>query len=80
MKEDSSTYNNKLVYLHESLFKSSFGRMLSTFMHELGHATGSRDGERNFSDLLTWMLEQALDKNSRVSKFSKEWEKVYRAN
>ena len=80
LKEDSSTYNNKLVYLHESLFKSSFGRMLSTFMHELGHATGSRDGERNFSDLLTWMLEQALDKNSRVSKFSKEWEKVYRAN
>ncbi len=78
LKDDSGTYNNKLVYLHESLFKSSFGKMLSTFMHELGHATGSRDGERNFSDLLTWMLEQALDKNSKVGRFSKEWENRHR--
>jgi len=66
--------------LHVSLFKGSFGKMLSTFMHELGHATGSRDGERNFSDLLTYMLEQALDKNSKVGKFSKEWERGYRLN
>ena len=78
LKDDSSTYNNKLVYLHENLFKSSFGKMLSTFMHELGHSTGSRDGDREFSDLLTYMLEQALDKNSKVSKFSKQWEKEYR--
>ena len=78
LKNDSSTYNNKLVYLHENLFKSSFGKMLSTFMHELGHSTGSRDGDREFSDLLTYMLEQALDKNSKVSKFSKQWEKEYR--
>ena len=78
LKDDSSTYNNKLVYLHESLFKSSFGKMLSTFMHELGHSTGSRDGDREFSDLLTYMLEQALDKNSTVSKFSKQWDKEYR--
>jgi hypothetical protein len=80
LKDDSSTYNNKLVYLHVSLFKGSFGKMLSTFMHELGHATGSRDGERNFSDLLTFMLQQALDKNSKVGKFSKEWERGYRLN
>ena len=32
------------------------------FLHELGHSTGSRDGDREFSDLLTYMLEQALDK------------------
>ena len=47
-------------------------------MNELGHATGSRYGERNFSDLLTWMLEHAIEKYSNVCRLSKEWENRHR--
>ena len=45
--------------------------------HEMSHVFGG-DGERQFSDVLTHILEQAVQKNSVFSRYSKTWEKAYR--
>lgn len=71
--KNNSDYNSKTVYLHKDLFKSNFGQVLSVFLHELSHATGSRDGQREFSDMLTVLLASSINKHKTISKYNKEW-------
>ena len=71
--KNNNEYNSKTVYLHKDLFKASFGKIFSTFLHELSHSHGSGDGEREFSDMLTVLLQNSIEKNSIISKYSKEW-------
>ena len=32
--KDKYDYNTKVIYLHKSLFKESFGKMFSVFLHD----------------------------------------------
>ena len=73
--KNNSDYNSKTVYLHADLFKQSFGKMFSVFLHELSHATGNDDGSREFSDCLTYLISACIDNNAVVSKYSKQWNK-----
>ena len=58
--------------LNKELFKSSFGRFFSTLAHEMSHVFGA-DGQREFSDVLTHLLEQAVLKNKVIGQYSKKW-------
>jgi hypothetical protein len=71
--KNNSSYNSKTVYLHKDLFKANFGTVFSVFLHELSHATGSKDGQREFSDMLTVLLGNSIDKHKTISKYNKEW-------
>ena len=71
--KNNNEYNSKTVYLHKDLFKCSFGKIFSIFLHELSHSHGSGDGEREFSDMLTVLLQNSIEKNNVISKYSKEW-------
>ena len=57
-----SEYNDKTIFLNKELFKSSFGKFFSTLAHEMSHVFG-QDGQREFSDVLTHLLEQAVQRN-----------------
>ncbi len=74
--KDKYDYNHKVIYLHKSLFKESFGKMFSTFLHELSHSLGGYDGDRSFSDCLTILIQKCIDNNQSVKKYSKEWRKL----
>ena len=72
--KNGNDYNSKTIYLHNDLFKSNFGRIFSIFLHELSHASsGGADGSREFSDCLTFLLEQSIEKNKRINQYAKEW-------
>ena len=73
--KDRYDYNHKVIYLHKSLFKESFGKMFSTFLHELSHALGGYDGDRSFSDCLTVLIQKCIDNNASVKKYSNHWSK-----
>ena len=70
--KDSRDYDGKTIYLNKDLFKSNFGKFFAIMTHEMGHVFG-KDGEREFSDVLTHIIAQAVDKNSVISKYSKNW-------
>ena len=72
--KDNREYSDKTIYLNKELFKSSFGKFFSILTHEMSHVFG-RDGEREFSDVLTHLLEQAVERNSIISKYSRNWQK-----
>ena len=74
--KDKYDYNHKMIYLHKSLFKESFGKMFSTFLHELSHALGGYDGDRSFSDCLTVLIQKCIDNNASVKKYSNQWSKL----
>ena len=74
--KDKYDYNHKVIYLHKSLFKESFGKMFSTFLHELSHALGGYDGDRSFSDCLTVLIQKCIDNNSSVKKYGNQWSKL----
>ena len=72
--KNGNDYNSKIIYLHKDLFKSNFGRIFSIFLHELSHASsGGADGSREFSDCLTFLLEQSIEKNKKINQYAKEW-------
>ena len=73
--KNNSDYNSKTVYLHADLFSQSFGKIFSTFLHELSHATGNGDGSREFSDCLTYLISACIDNNAVVRRYSKQWSK-----
>ena len=75
--KDGRDYDDKTIYLNKDLFKSHFGKFFSVLTHEMSHIFGG-DGKREFSDILTHLLEQAVQKNSVLSKYSKQWERGYR--
>lgn len=70
--KNTREYSDKTIYLNKDLFKSDFGKFFSVLTHEMSHVFGA-DGEREFSDVLTHLLEQAVQRNSVLSKYSKEW-------
>ena len=76
--KDGRGYGDKTIYLNQKLFKSEFSRFFAILSHEMSHVFGG-DGERQFSDVLTHILEQAVKKNSIFSRYSKQWERSYRA-
>ena len=76
--KDGRGYGDKTIYLNHKLFKSEFPKFFSILSHEMAHVFGG-DGERQFSDVLTHILEQAVKKNSVFSKYSKQWERSHRA-
>ena len=59
-----------------NLSKESFGKMFSTFLHELSHALGGYDGDRSFSDCLTVLIQKCIDNNSSVKKYGNQWSKL----
>ena len=65
-------YSDKTIYLNKDLFSSDFPKFFSILTHEMSHVFGS-DGEREFSDVLTHLLEQAVARNSVLSKYSRQW-------
>ena len=65
-----------LVYLEKNK-EANFGKFFAILTHEMGHVFG-KDGEREFSDVLTHIIAQAVEKNSVISKYSKSWAR-YRA-
>ena len=71
--KNSSEINSKIIYLHQDLFKETFGKMFSVFLHELAHASGNDDGSREFSDSLTVLIQKCIDNNGEITKFSKQW-------
>ena len=75
--KDGRGYGDKTIYLNQKLFKEKFPRFFAILSHEMSHVFGG-DGERQFSDVLTHILEQAVQKNSVFSRYSKTWEKTYR--
>ena len=54
--------------------ESNFGKFFAILTHEMSHVFG-KDGEREFSDVLTHLIEQAVSKNSVISKYSRGWVK-----
>ena len=72
--KDSRDYDGKTIYLNKDLFKSNFGKFFAILTHEMSHVFG-KDGEREFSDVLTHLIEQAVSKNSVISKYSRGWAK-----
>ena len=76
--QDGRGYGNKTIYLNQKLFKSKFSTFVAILSHEMAHVFGG-DGERQFSDVLTHILEQAIQKNAILSRYSRQWERGYRA-
>ena len=76
--KDGRGYGDKTIYLNQKLFNAKFSKFFSILAHEMSHVFGG-DGERQFSDVLTHILEQAVQKNSVLSKYSRQWERGYRA-
>ena len=75
--KDGRGYGDKTIYLNQKLFKEEFSRFFAVMCHEASHVFGG-DGERQFSDVLTHILEQAVKKNSVFSRYSKQWERAHR--
>jgi len=76
MKEGRG-YGDKTIFLNQNLFKSKFSTFMAILSHEMAHVFGG-DGERQFSDVLTHILEQAIQKNAILSRYAKKWEQGYR--
>ena len=70
--KSSREHSDKIIYLNKDLFSSNFPKFFSILTHEMSHVFGS-DGDREFSDVLTHLLEQAVARNSVLSKYSKQW-------
>ena len=73
--KDNREYNDKTIFLNKELFKSSFGKFFSTLSHEMSHVFG-QDGQREFSDVLTHLLEQAVQRNKILNQYAKKWKEL----
>tara|TARA_B110000858_G_C17801527_1_gene475582 strand:- start:1238 stop:2896 length:1659 start_codon:yes stop_codon:yes gene_type:complete len=73
LRDSNSTYGDKIIYLNKTLFSSSFGVIFSTLLHEMCHVFG-RDGDRQFTDALTRVMEKIINNSNIITKFSHEWE------
>ena len=73
LRDSNSTYGDKIIYLNKNLFSSSFGIIFSTLLHEMCHVFG-RDGDRQFTDALTRVMEKIINNSNIIVKFSQEWE------
>ena len=73
--KDNREYNDKTIFLNKELFKSTFGRFFSTLAHEMSHVFG-QDGQREFSDVLTHLLEQAVQRNRIINQYTKKWKEL----
>lgn len=74
--KNTSDYNSKIIYLHKNLFKESFGKIMSLWLHELSHSISGGDGDRSFSDCLTVLIQKCIDNNNSVKKYTKQWSSV----
>ena len=71
-----SGVNSKIIYLNKSLFKESFGKFFSVWLHELSHSFAGSDGDRSFSDCLTLLISKCIDNHTSVKKYSNQWSKI----
>ena len=68
--------NSKIIYIHKNLFKESFGKFFSVWLHELSHTFAGSDGSRSFSDALTYLIQKSIDNNASVKRYSNKWNKL----
>lgn len=73
--KDNRSWNDKTIYLNKNLFKENFGKFFSILTHEMSHVFG-RDGQREFSDVLTHLLEAAVSRNAVLAQYSRKWESL----
>lgn len=52
-------FDGTIIHLREDLFHNNFAKALMVCLHEVSHRFGS-DGQREFSDKLTWIIEVLL--------------------
>ena len=74
--KDSDSYDSKIVYLHKKLFKESFGKIMSVWLHELSHSIAGGDSDRSFADCLTVLISKCIDNNHSINKYANKWETV----
>ena len=74
--KDSDSYDSKIVYLHKKLFKESFGKIMSVWLHELSHSISGGDSDRSFADCLTVLISKCIDNNNSINKYANKWETV----
>ena len=72
LRDNRSDYNSHTVYLNEKIFSDTFGRFFSTFVHELLHIFG-RDGDRQFTDSLTRVIENMIDNSENIVELTEKW-------
>ena len=72
--KDSREYGSKVIYLNVKIFSGSFGKFFSVLVHELLHVFG-KDGDRQFTDALTILIERVVDNYNVISEQSEEWQK-----
>ncbi len=73
LKSSGKTFGDKIVYLNKKLFKSNFGEVFSTLLHEFCHIFG-RDGSRDFTDALTIVMCRIINNHKIIDDYSKQWE------
>jgi hypothetical protein len=61
------------IYLTEQLFSFEFSKAFALFIHEHAHFYGY-DGDREFTDALTWMLEATVRLRHELTHFEQLWE------
>lgn len=66
------SYNDRDVFLAESVFISDFAGALAIFLHEHAHIFGY-DGRREFTDALTRLLETAVRHRHDLDRYEVEW-------
>ena len=71
-----SGVNSKIIYIHKDLFKESFSKFFSIWLHELSHSFSGSDGSRSFSDALTHLIEKCIDNHMSVKRYSNQWSKI----
>ena len=71
-----SGVNSKIIYIHKNLFKDSFSKFFSIWLHELSHSFSGSDGSRTFSDALTYLIQKCIDNHTSVKKYSNQWSKL----
>ena len=74
--KDSDSFDSKIVYLHKKLFKESFGKIMSVWLHELSHSISGGDSDRSFADCLTVLISKCIDNNHSINKYANKWKTV----
>lgn len=60
------------IYLTEQIFSFEFSKAFALFIHEHAHFYGY-DGDREFTDALTWMFEATVRLRHELTHFEQLW-------
>ena len=73
LKSSGKTFGDKIIYLNKKLFKSNFGEVFSTLLHECCHLFG-RDGDRGFTDALTIVMSRIINNHKIIEEYCHRWD------